>query len=470
MVITSNVRYITCLIFISVLHLDGLGYHDDGEEHYHDDEPSDMRRADTSAIAITANALKKARKDKALLQASKDSADGDGDGATGKNRSMWEFVQSGPVPKAAPSTSNVSNSMAVNKSSSLSRASVPSGGHNFDSLLDQLDQVGHLPPVAKRRRVVHGSLPKPQYSKSSAHVSLSRSSNVRSSTQSVHLSSRHRASQQPTTNHDEQDDDMQDSFDFNNFDAGDDDYEGTTDNAPDSRGGNTDAEDLKTVIHDRNRHATAPTKGDNVYQPTSSTAAEDDSKSEKEEPSHEADIPVNARKRLIASSRQYRVPAVSKPPEEPNSLVENTDNETSKSPPAANLPSNIDLNSSSFKPDTIAVDDAVAVATSSALAANLESIIQMDEISSGSAENAVNQRNYVDLFWLDIQEKNGNILLFGKVEAPRPIDASGQDLSKQFISCCAVVKNNQRSLFVLPRLKEDGSGEYESMQDVHAEM
>ena len=447
-----------------MLVLDGLGYHDDGEEHYNDDEPSDMRRADASAIAITANALKKARKDRALLEASKGLADDDGNVPGGKNKSMWDFVQVGPVSKAG----------AANKPSSISHSSIPpSGGHNFDSLLDQLDHIGHIPPVSKRRRIGQAQLLRQQHSKPHAPVSISRSSHPRSSYKVNTFSNRNRESQRVAKYHgqeDDDDDDVQDTSHFNDFDPRDD-YEENSDVPTESHSDKIQTEDIKREqsylsTHDERERAMGKVNVDNVKQ--------SEKHAELEESPHDADTQKNTRKRLISSSRQYRVPVISKQPEEPIHTVENTETSVShSSAPITNLPSSVDFNSSSFKPDVIAVDDTGAAAALSALAASLESIVQL-ETTSDSSENIANQRSYVDFFWLDIQEKNGNILLYGKVEAPRPSDASGQqqqlDVANQFISCCAVVKNNQRCLFVLPRLKQDGSGEYESMQDVHAEM
>ena len=64
------------------------------------------------------------------------------------------------------------------------------------------------------------------------------------------------------------------------------------------------------------------------------------------------------------------------------------------------------------------------------------------------------------MFWLDAYEKRGTVYLFGKVKADK--NASG------YVSCCLVVKNNRRSMFVLPKLCSDGTRA--SMMDVHKEM
>ena len=119
---------------------------------------------------------------------------------------------------------------------------------------------------------------------------------------------------------------------------------------------------------------------------------------------------------------------------------------------ATSAPSNVDMTSASFKPDTIAVEVANE---SAAAAANLESVIQEKE-----------GEKYIDMFWMDIAERNGDVLVFGKVPMEQTM-ANGKTTT-QYVSCCATVKNNVRNLFVLP--KKDDNGEYESMMNVHSEV
>jgi DNA polymerase alpha subunit A len=118
---------------------------------------------------------------------------------------------------------------------------------------------------------------------------------------------------------------------------------------------------------------------------------------------------------------------------------------------ATSAPSNVDMTSASFKPDTIAVEVANE---SAAAAANLESVIQEKE-----------GEKYIDMFWMDIAERNGDVLVFGKVPMEQTM---AKGMTTQYVSCCATVKNNVRNLFVLP--KKDDNGEYESMMNVHSEV
>ena len=74
---------------------DGLGYHDDGEEHYNEDDnaaqfkKSKSKKSGANA-ALTKDALRRARKSKEMAAAE---ADGDGDGK--KAGGMWDFVNKG---------------------------------------------------------------------------------------------------------------------------------------------------------------------------------------------------------------------------------------------------------------------------------------------------------------------------------------------------------------------------------------
>ena len=73
--------------------------------------------------------------------------------------------------------------------------------------------------------------------------------------------------------------------------------------------------------------------------------------------------------------------------------------------------------------------------------------------------------SYLDLFWIDLAERNGDILLFGKVALPNNKKTS-------YISACIVVTGNLRNLFVLPRATtaDDGDTTTANMTDVHTEI
>ena len=105
-------------------------------------------------------------------------------------------------------------------------------------------------------------------------------------------------------------------------------------------------------------------------------------------------------------------------------------------------PHAVDTSSASFRPERIAAEPQAAPHASS----NLESLLQRDDDGT-----------FIDMFWLDACEVQGEILLFGKIQ-----------VDDNFVSCCAKVLGNKRNLFCLPRKTSDGA--YAAMEDVHKEM
>ena len=124
-----------------ILSKDGLGYHDDGEENYNSDDSQTVQKRQRSmaTAALTKEALKKARKIKALRAQSSNNThpDGEVDSSGGKNKSMWDFIQKGASAAALPSKPPVRADMRA--------TDVAAGGsrnRGLDSLLDELDDVG----------------------------------------------------------------------------------------------------------------------------------------------------------------------------------------------------------------------------------------------------------------------------------------------------------------------------------------
>jgi DNA polymerase alpha subunit p180 N terminal len=107
--------------------LDGLGCNNDGEERLGDETESEQRSKRRTGFTanITAAALKRARKTKALLAKKKKSQDDTFTDVAPKNASMWEFFQGGATV----------NTSTLNKS----RANVSNNMGNLDSLMDTLD-------------------------------------------------------------------------------------------------------------------------------------------------------------------------------------------------------------------------------------------------------------------------------------------------------------------------------------------
>ncbi len=119
---------------------------------------------------------------------------------------------------------------------------------------------------------------------------------------------------------------------------------------------------------------------------------------------------------------------------------------------ATTAPEAVDTSSQSFQP--VAISDKPMPQIN----ATLEKLVQTKD-----------DRSFIDMYWIDAQEKNGVIYLFGKTELTEKSDPSA---TSSFVSCCVTVRNNQHNLFVLPRNKEgveEGSDSY-SMMDVHKEL
>jgi DNA polymerase alpha subunit A len=83
---------------------------------------------------------------------------------------------------------------------------------------------------------------------------------------------------------------------------------------------------------------------------------------------------------------------------------------------------------------------------------------------------------YLDLYWMDAWEQNGAVYLFGKV-AVQPPAGSPENTPASHVSCCVVVKNLQRCMFVLPRALpghevDDQTGKLKrfAWPDVHKEV
>jgi len=113
---------------------------------------------------------------------------------------------------------------------------------------------------------------------------------------------------------------------------------------------------------------------------------------------------------------------------------------TKTSLPGITAPCQVDTTSASFQHSDINTE---SQQPSDAAVASLQSVLQTKE-----------DKSFVDLYWMDACEQNGDILLFGKVATT----------TTTFVSACAVIKGNVRNLFVLP--KQVGA----SMLDLHKEL
>jgi hypothetical protein len=162
----------------------------------------------------------------------------------------------------------------------------------------------------------------------------------------------------------------------------------------------------------------------------------------------------------------------------------------------------LDMNSSSFQPAAIPTagghDDNTTGGGGSA-GGDLERIIMTEEVveeeegmtcssnnddtsmdvdAEKKASDGAPPRKYIDMYWFDASERNGIVSLYGKVKVPIADDTNNKEKSKKtttspssttqkfiYQSCCITIPNNERNLFVLPRLIEKAKMEEEKEED-----
>lgn len=489
---------------------DGLGYYDDGEERLGDEDHdnarsrSDKNKKRTSGAALTNKVLKKARKTKALSGSSTaattgggdldDHDDDDEDGGVSKNRSMWDFVQRGV---------GVSNNRGSSfQSKQQKQQNLLSASHNVDALLEQLDEAAPSTAGGGPRRVSTGGAGHRRrggvYGSSSNSRRVSTGRRPRSMEPSIrrgrpNVSSRSSSlSRRPPPR-------QEDDFPYNNDDDDDDNHLGGWDD------GNDD---------DNNDHMEVDKKDDNdndespqTKKKSSPNSKKTDDDDEETSPSSSTSTPgrvrfaeelesttnipsrhddnedggkdnddddgvVRPRRRLSRPKLGQKLSAPArkaKEEEEKKKQQQQQEANTTKSAsptPTMSAAQQEAMKNASFKPEEMATEMPMSVLPS---AANLENFVQIQKIKIDDENNDEEERNYLDMFWIDVAEKGtGEILLFGKVAVPQDDKGSTKSKSIKYISCCAVVQNNVRNLFVLPRKNSDG--EYASMADVHQEM
>ena len=353
-----------------------MGYHDDGEENIYDSDDSNpkSKKQQNATAALTARALKKARKNEALKKSDKPGVE---------MKSMWDFVKPG----------------ASSGSAATKRATAQMTG-GLDSLLDGLDNVSSV-----RRSRSSSGRPRKVYG------NAKRQSREHRPPSPV---TKKRAYQEANEEHDDAD-------------------EGVEFGAHDDEEMNVDSrkEDLNDEImtssqddNETNEPAVEATPSDSI---------------ESEEP-----VETQPRKKLmVKSNRSERMSAAAKAALEKRNAPPPSAKPTStpaKQGFATSTPDAVDTTSTSFQPLAISTDSGpVSNAT-------LDSLIQTKD-----------DRSFIDMYWTDAHEKEGSVYLYGKT-----------GLNNDFISCCAVIRNNLHNLFVLPRTTENG--EECSLMDVHNEM
>ena len=443
---------------------DGLGYYDDGEEHLGDEDnhhhDNKKRSAASANAALTQTALKKARRNAALTRHSKNAAgdgidddDDDDAAALRKNKSMWEFVNKGSTV-AAPTTS-MGQVKSSSKKTASAAAATPSffgarnssGGSgnkpNVDDLLAQLDD-----PLASRNRKLQSS---------SRHRRRHPIAPMRSRKSSGSSSTRRHRPSALQWQQDDDDDDVpmplppvQEHDDNDDDDVmmafQDDDEDENVKEPPTQQSSNNPTATASATS--TNKSVTfADDESEEKREESSPSSSQDSVKnsSNNEENKHQQPEAKKARRTFarpklgqLSAAAQKAVQAE----QQQQAQIKQVSSVANAAASAATNMTTAPNMDATFQPEVIASETAGAAGPSQV---SLEQVI-------AKPENDEDQDPYLDFFRMDLCERNGDILLFGKT----PYD-------NKYVSACVVVSGNVRNLFVLPR---EGS----EMMQVHSEI
>lgn len=340
-----------------------MGYYDDGEERLGDEDGYQKTKKRSGTAALTAAALKKARKQKAAIQASNDSTEMEEIAAS--NRSMWDFVQRGTGTSTSSSRPTASRSASRNVDDMLAELDAVA-----PSRVSSASRVAKRPsrPVARRmtparRPVAHRSRPSRQEEGHAMNSTLA------------------------------EDDDEPDNSGFGGFEDDDDDNNDFGNDNDDDAMDSMEAESPKIKEESSILEGKAESPNQERLEPVTPVT---DVKQEEESKEQQAPKRRFFRGRLNKRS----VPAQKAAEKQQAKQEKPTDSSAPKAVPTG--PS-IDVNSSSFTPDDIAAESN----SSSSLDANLESYVTTE-----------GDDRYLDMFWFDAKEQRGEIYLYGKVATP----------------------------------------------------
>jgi DNA polymerase Pol2 len=442
---------------------DGLGYYDDGEERLGDEANCPVnrkKRFGPESNNLKARALKKARQAKEALKSittkSRDKGDLEVDDAVASTRSMWEFVRRGATASATTSSSA--------NNTNTGSAAVDSRNRNIDDLLGELDHDQNSSGGIVRGRRTHRM-----------GVTLSRRARVparrrtcgrmvRRSMPATTRAPARRPDRYQRQHYDGDDNDFGGSG--GGFDGGDD------DGNYDEEQGNYSAPEVPVEVDvdvddiqdeddqleprkEKNKTNMEEEKlnEDNITTQDTAEHGRDPDVTMKVDGDHtDLSLQGHPKRRLRAKKLLNRRSAPAQKAAEQIKAAALTTPETTEKEETSFTSVLLDTTSPSFAPEEIAAESTTSDFTSSA---NLESFLVTEK-----GEDDDQRKRYIDFFWIDATEKNGNVHLFGKVADPKE--------ENNFVSCCAVVKGNLRNLFVLPRLMEDDN--YAGWEDVHHEL
>ena len=496
---------------------DGLGYHDDGEEHYGaeaDETQSGRAKSKRSgaSASLTADALRRARKNRESV-----ASDGVGVGGDGASKSMWDFVNRGsasatnarvpaplasdsssPTKRPAPGAATASGPAAAFPSSAGRARPSAAASSNLDDLLGDLDDGSIAAPLRSRKKRTSQS----QSRSHSRPSSRPRATYGSGSRPVIHRSkpSASFRSRQASRGGDRRDSGGDDEDFAAPMDLDDDDANANANEMAgrSSSGLDREAPSTKKTKFDNgndndnnnddddNEGGNASGEGDAGGEGDGEATADGrggtDTNSDEASPAAASAPPKRrfARAKLGKMSAPAKAALHAKQAQKTASAgLEAAVGATQAEGPAliktettsfaTSAPSSVDVSSASFRPDVIAAEGGDQPGSAkAAAAANLDSVIRTEASAEGDAgskdDGDAEPVRYLDFFWMDAKERNGVIYLFGKVEVP----SQAKNSPPSHVSCCVTVRNNTRNLFVLPRKKADG--EAESMMDVHSEM
>ena len=533
---------LTLFLFV---HSDGLGYHDDGDYDIrnlaaNDDGFDRPKTSKGAAVAtLTKEALRKARKTKALQSASNNvkSNDDDGgeEGAVAKNASMWDFVNKGAAASIAAHPGNVKSGKTGSKIRNQNNKS--DVDDSLEDLLSGLDNVGANRSVGGRSgdsRHRSSTFHRNSQAARQGNRTMPSSSHRAGSTRDAAAASRHGSArkrraygasgeyglvntsgrrktsrlEKDSRHHDK---DYEKDYDRDNETDDDRDNEGGHDlENPDMDVEFENVEavqlDMEMESHDNCEQDRVVGKLERNQENHESPNNEQTTEGKANGSNQETDEPTSLIKIERPSSRPKlnRLSAAAARAKEAQEraaqkkmieaqlagkTIKTT--EKSKSSNVLEVPITVDLNSTSFRPEAIALASASASSGMSEMGgnnnSNLETIVQMEEsrgVDTAKGDNSAEieagetpvqePRSYIDLFWLDASDHNGVVYLYGKVKVPlanattdkaSSYDAADKNSSKEgpvrqpdiYQSCCVTIPNNQRNLFVLPRFQSSST-------------
>jgi DNA polymerase elongation subunit (family B) len=469
---------------------DGLGYHDDGEEHAFDGDAdvhgtSKKKRLRTGAhatLAANANALKKARQNNALLN-SHEASSSSASANSGNKSSMWSFVKRGAAATSAICEEGNGNGKASTKNgaSSSSASNLAKKGLDDATLDNLLAGLDNQPAPSSSRHRTGSSSRRPGTAASSSSRQHQRSSRTgtpsarRGAATPVSRGPASASSRRPT------------ATPVHHKSTGGYSYNGTR---PDSDGDDDDDDGMAAPMtfdnddpdhdHDDDVDTTpspAETEPADTTDGTVAMAMEVEATTIDDAALATAPAPT---RRVAFQRPKLQKPVIKKEPAPTpvKSAVVDAPLVGTANAPAATPGLNA---CAAAHPDAMATEHdssngggkGNSASNTHHINATLETVLQNDV----DAANETKQ-SFVDMFYMDAWEKNGLVYLFGKVAVEVPTTTKEKDTPKNngnnstnstnFVSCCVVVHNNVRNLFVLPKAPESTTPK--DIMDIHKEL